>query len=159
MAANRKYPVGVQSFEKLRKEGYLYIDKTPFIYKMITEGCPYFLCRPRRFGKSLLVSTLAAVFEGRRELFEAFTTEQGIEQQPLYIATTDWKWEKYPVIRFDFSSGDLSTIEELDTLIGETLKGYEQEYGITPDVADANVRMVNLLRTMHKQTAVGRPAP
>ena len=67
-----KYPVGVQSFEKLRKEGFLYIDKTPLIYKMITEGCPYFLSRPRRFGKSLLVSTLAAVFEGHRDLFEAF---------------------------------------------------------------------------------------
>jgi len=68
----RKYPVGIQSFEKLRKEGYWYVDKTPLIYKMITEGCPYFLSRPRRFGKSLLVSTLQAVFEGRRDLFEAF---------------------------------------------------------------------------------------
>ena len=152
MATKRKYPVGVQSFEKLRKEGYLYVDKTPLIYKMITEGCPYFLSRPRRFGKSLLVSTLAAVFEGRRELFEAFTTKDGIEQPQLFIATTDWEWEKYPVIRFDFSSGDLSTIEQLDTLIDETLKGYEQEYGITPDVADPNIRIVNLLRTMHKQT-------
>ena len=72
MAMKNKYPVGVQSFEKLRKEGFLYIDKTPLIYKMITEGCPYFLSRPRRFGKSLLVSTLAAVFEGHRDLFEAF---------------------------------------------------------------------------------------
>ncbi|MBQ4387945.1 MAG: ATP-binding protein [Prevotella sp.] len=152
MATKRKYPVGVQSFEKLRKEGYLYVDKTPLIYKMITEGCPYFLSRPRRFGKSLLVSTLAAVFEGRRELFEAFTTKDGIEQPQLFIATTDWEWEKYPVLRFDFSSGDLSTIEQLDTLIDETLKGYEQEYGITPDVADPNIRIVNLLRTMHKQT-------
>ena len=80
MAAKRKYPVGVQSFEKLRKEGYLYIDKTPLIYKMITESCPYFLSRPRRFGKSLLISTLAAVFEGRHDLFEAFTTDDGTEQ-------------------------------------------------------------------------------
>ncbi|MBR2292276.1 MAG: AAA family ATPase, partial [Prevotella sp.] len=142
----------MQSFEKLRKEGYLYIDKTPFIYKMITEGCPYFLSRPRRFGKSLLISTLAAVFEGRRDLFEAFTTEQGIEQPQLFIATTDWKWEKYPVLRFDFSAGDLSTIEQLDTLIDQTLKGYEQQYDITPDVPDANIRMVNLMRTLHKQT-------
>lgn len=152
MAAKRKYPVGIQSFEKIRKEGYLYVDKTELIYKMIAEGCPYFLSRPRRFGKSLLVSTLAAVFEGRRELFEAFTAMQDIEQPQLYIATTDWKWEKYPVIRFDFSSGDLVTIEQLDTFISETLKVYEQEYGITPDVADANVRMANLLRTLHKDT-------
>ena len=74
MVTKRKYPVGIQSFEKLRKEGYLYIDKTAIIYQMITQGCPYFLSRPRRFGKSLLISTLQAVFEGRRDLFEAFTT-------------------------------------------------------------------------------------
>ena len=108
----RKYPVGIQSFESIRKDGYIYVDKTPFIYKMITEGKPYFLSRPRRFGKSLLVSTLAAVFEGRQELFEAFTTEDGIEQPQLFIATTKWKWEKYPVLRFDFSEGDLSNIEK-----------------------------------------------
>lgn len=90
-SAKRKYPVGIQSFEKIRMDGYVYVDKTPLIYKMITEGVPYFLSRPQRFGKSLLVSTLAAVFEGRRELFEAFTTEQGIEQPQLYIAATDWK--------------------------------------------------------------------
>ena len=60
----RKYPVGIQSFESIREDGYLYIDKTPLVYKMITEGKPYFLSRPRRFGKSLLVSTLQAVFEG-----------------------------------------------------------------------------------------------
>ena len=150
--AKRKYPVGVQSFEKIRHEGYLYMDKTPLIYKMITEGCPYFLSRPRRFGKSLLVSTLAAVFEGRRELFEAFTTDDGIEQPQLFIAQTDWRWEKHPVIRFDFSSGDLQTIEQLDTLIDQTLKCYEQQYGITPEVPDANIRMVNLLRTAHRET-------
>ena len=152
MSAKRKYPVGIQSFESLRKDGYLYIDKTPLIYMMITEGKPYFLSRPRRFGKSLLVSTLAAVFEGRRDLFEAFTTEQGIKQPQLFIATTDWKWEKYPVLRFDFSAGDLSTVEQLDTLIDFTLGTYEKQYGITPPAKDANVRMVNLMRTLHEKT-------
>ncbi len=152
MAAKRKYPVGIQSFERIRQDGYVYVDKTPFIYKMITEGCPYFLSRPRRFGKSLLVSTLAAVFEGRRELFEAFTTKQGIEQPQLFIAQSDWEWEKYPVIRFDFSSGDLVTIEQLDEWIGVTLGSYEKQYNITPPAKGANVRMVNLLRTLHKQT-------
>jgi hypothetical protein len=92
---------------------------------MISEGCPYFLSRPRRFGKSLLVNTLAAVFEGRRELFEAFTAEGGIEQPQLFIATTDWKWEKHPVLRFDFSASNLTTIEQLDELIDYTLSGYE----------------------------------
>ena len=68
MSIKRKYPVGIQSFETIRKDGYLYVDKTPLVYKMITEGVPYFLSRPRRFGKSLLISTLQAVFEGRRDL-------------------------------------------------------------------------------------------
>ena len=152
MAAKRKYPVGIQSFESIRKDGYVYVDKTHLIYKMISEGKPYFLSRPRRFGKSLLISTLQAVFEGRRDLFEAFTTDYGIQQPQLYIAQTDWRWEKYPVIRFDFSAGDLSTIEQLDTLIDETLKSYEKKYGITPDVRDANIRMVQLMRTLHEQT-------
>ena len=143
--------MGIQSFESIRSDGYVYIDKTPIIYKMITEGKPYFLSRPRRFGKSLLVSTLAAVFEGRRELFEAFTTEQGIEQPQLYIAQTDWRWEKFPVIRFDFSK-DLLNMEELDLLIDKTLAGYEQQYDIVPEEKNAFIRMDNLVRTAHRKT-------
>ena len=152
MVAKRKYPVGIQSFEKIRKDGYVYIDKTPLIYKMITEGVPYFLSRPRRFGKSLLVSTLAAVFEGRRDLFEAFTTEQGIEQPQLFIATTDWKWEKYPVIRFDFSATNLTSIERLDNYIDNTLASYEKQYGIPAGEEDVSLRMGNIIRTAHEQT-------
>ncbi|MBQ8064566.1 MAG: ATP-binding protein [Prevotella sp.] len=152
MATKRKYPVGVQSFESIRKDGYVYVDKTPLIYKMITEGKPYFLSRPRRFGKSLLVSTLAAVFEGRRELFEAFTTEQGIEQPQLFIATTDWKWEKYPVLRFDFSTYNLTSIEKLDEYIDNTLADYEKQYGLTANDASPGSRMVNIIRTAHEQT-------
>ena len=152
MATKRKYPVGIQSFESLRKDGYLYIDKTPLIYKMITEGKPYFLSRPRRFGKSLLVSTLAAVFEGRRDLFEAFTTEQGIEQPQLFIATTDWKWEKYPVLRFDFSTYNLTSMAKLDEYIDNTLADYEKMYGLTADGASTSSRMVSIIRTAHEQT-------
>ena len=81
MATKRKYPVGIQSFESIRKDGYLYVDKTALIYKMITEGKPYFLSRPRRFGKSLLVSTLAAVFEGRQSVLRQHTLPVG-EGQP-----------------------------------------------------------------------------
>ena len=152
MAAKRKYPVGIQSFESLRQGGYIYIDKTPLIYKMITEGKPYFLSRPRRFGKSLLLSTLAAVFEGRRDLFEAFTTEQGIEQPQLFIATTDWKWEKYPVLRFDFSANNLTSLAKLDEYIDRTLADYEKQYGLTADGASTSPRMVSIIRTAHEQT-------
>ena len=151
----RKYPVGIQSFEKIRSDGYVYVDKTALIYKMITGGCPYFLSRPRRFGKSLLVDTLAKVFDGRRELFEAFTTRQGIEQPRLFIAQTDWEWERYPVLRFDFSAGDLATIGQLDRFIDFTLSRYEEQYGLTPgERADFNVRMINLIHTAERQ--VGR---
>ena len=148
----RKYPVGIQSFETIRRDGYIYIDKTPLIYKMISEGKPYFLSRPRRFGKSLLCSTLAAVFEGRRELFETFTTEDGIKQPQLFIATTNWRWEKHPVLRFDFSAGDLRTIDQLDRLINSMLRRYEMQYGIAPSVTDTNLRMQDLLRFTHEQT-------
>ena len=121
MAPKRKYPVGIQSFESIRQDGYIYVDKTPLIYKMITEGKPYFLSRPRRFGKSLLCDTLAKVFEGRRELFDEMTLKNGTVQPQLFIAETDWEWERYPVLRFDFSAGDLTTIQQLDTLIDFTL--------------------------------------
>lgn len=152
MAAKRKYPVGIQSFEKLRKEGFVYVDKTQLIYKLITEGCPYFLSRPRRFGKSLLCSTLEAVFLGKRELFEAFTTEYGIEQPQLFIATTDWKWERHPVLRFDFSQGRLYTLQALDEQIENALRQYESEYAITPQLKDKSVRMANLIKEAHRQT-------
>ena len=73
-----KYPIGIQSFEKIRTNGYVYIDKTEYIYKMVQEGSAYFLSRPRRFGKSLLVSTLEAYFKGKRELFEGLKRVEGI---------------------------------------------------------------------------------
>lgn len=151
MAKSRKYPVGVQSFEGLRKDGFLYIDKTPLIYKLITEGSPYFLSRPRRFGKSLLISTLASVFEGRRDLFEAFTTDDGIEQPQLFIATTDWKWEKHPVIRFDFSKCGEYTLRGFDEVVDATLSKYEEEYGLTPK-GSSTVRFENIILEAHQKT-------
>ena len=152
MVPLRKYPVGIQSFESIRMDGYIYVDKTPLIYKMITEGKPYFLSRPRRFGKSLLCSTLEAVFQGRRELFEAFTTEDGIEQPRLFIATTNWKWQPHPVIRFDFSKEREYTIEKLDDLIESTLIDYESLYGITPLFKGFNLRFERIIKEAHRQT-------
>ena len=151
VSQKRKYPVGIQSFESLRTDGYVYVDKTPLVYKMITEGKPYFLSRPRRFGKSLLVNTLAAVFEGRRDLFEAFTTKQGIEQPQLFIARSDWEWEKYPVLRFDFSKSNLTSLERLDEFIDYTLTGYEQEYGVPPSKASTSLRMTNIIHAAEQK--------
>ena len=152
MATLRKYPVGIQSFESIRMDGYVYVDKTPLIYKMITEGKPYFMSRPRRFGKSLLCSTLEAVFQGRRELFEAFTTEDGIEQPQLFIATTNWKWQPHPVIRFDFSKNKIYTTEILELQIDNTLSQYEQEYGIMPTTTDSSTRFQRIVTEAHRQT-------
>jgi len=154
MAQLRKYPVGIQSFEKIRKDGFIYVDKTPLIYKMMTLGSSYFLSRPRRFGKSLLCSTFEAVFQGRRDLFEAFTTEEGIEQPQLYIATTNWKWHTYPVIRFDFSKRRRYTAEALAELISNTLSHYETEYGIDCDPNDKNTsrRFEHIILEAHRQT-------
>ena len=150
MAAKRKYPVGIQSFESIRKDGYLYIDKTPLVYKMITEGKPYFLSRPRRFGKSLLVTTLAAVFEGRRDLFEAFTTDDGIEQPQLFIATTNWRWEQHPVLRFDFSETNLKQFVKMEEYAIQTLLRFEERYGLTKMVKSHS--LAECIRAAHEKT-------
>ena len=91
MNESRKLPIGVQSFEKLRTEGYLYVDKTDLVYKLVTEGRQYFLTRPRRFGKSLLTTTLRAYFEGKKNLF-----------QGLAVKKLETEWKKYPVFLSGF---------------------------------------------------------
>ena len=90
-----KYPIGIQSFEQIIKDGYVYVDKTALIYDLVTRGSIYFLCRPRRFGKSLLMSTLENYFLGRRELFEG-----------LAIGSLKKEWLEYPVFHIDFNAGN-----------------------------------------------------
>ena len=94
---NRKLPIGIQDFESLRNDGYLYVDKTRHIYELAHKGKPYFLSRPRRFGKSLLLSTMRAYFEGKRELFEGLAIEELESGEPD-------AWQEYPVFYFDFNS-------------------------------------------------------
>ena len=152
MAAKRKYPAGIQDFESLRRDGYVYIDKTPLIYKMITEGYPYFLSRPRRFGKSLLVSTLEAIFLGKRELFEEMSLSDGTVQPQLFIARTDWQWEVHPVFRFDFSETNLKDFATLDEYIDSVLLRYEKKYDIENSLEASGHRFANLVRTAHQLT-------
>ena len=152
MTSKKKYPIGIQEFESLRKDGYYYVDKTPIIYSMITEGKPYFLSRPRRFGKSLLCSTLEAVFQGRRDLFEKFTTEEGIEQPQLYIATTNWKWEKHPIFRFDFSKTKEYSLSSLEEQIDQTLSDYEVQYGMPTSKLSSGLRFEAIVKEAHRQT-------
>ncbi|MDD3152296.1 MAG: AAA family ATPase, partial [Bacteroidales bacterium] len=96
----RKYPIGIQSFEKIINEGYLYIDKTEFVYNLAHTGNIYFLSRPRRFGKSLLLSTMEAYFLGKKELFKG-----------LKIDKLEKEWIKYPVLHLDFNAERYKTAE------------------------------------------------
>jgi len=116
----KKLPLGIQTFKKLREENYLYIDKTRHLYKMVTEGSVYFLSRPRRFGKSLTLSTLGALFEGEKELFKG-----------LYIYNQEWDWKKWPVLRFDFSMfSESHEPEMLISTIENSIESYASQYDI-----------------------------
>ncbi len=142
----RKLPIGVQSFEKLRSENYLYVDKTKFIYKLATEGSTYFLSRPRRFGKSLLLSTMRAYFEGKKELFTG-----------LKIAELEQDWIKYPVFYFDFNQNKYESSSDLATVLDIHLSKWEEIYGKNPDIARENLpsRFNYLLEAAHKKTGLG----
>ncbi|MBQ9475895.1 MAG: AAA family ATPase [Bacteroidales bacterium] len=118
------YPIGIQDFEKIRKDGFVYVDKTELIYNMAEKGGYYFLSRPRRFGKSLLVSTMEAYFSGRKELFDG-----------LAIADLEKNWNRYPVLRIDFSGEDYSQSGSLGVVLSRQLKRWEDLYGMT-DIAD-----------------------
>lgn len=112
----RSYAVGVQKFDWIREHGAAYMDKTKYVWQMVSSSTPfYFLSRPRRFGKSLLVDTLRCYFEGRKELFEG-----------LYIYDKKTEWKKYPVIRLDLSSGKYYEKERLHSTINSILRDYEE---------------------------------
>ena len=142
------YPIGVQDFESLRKGGFVYVDKTELIYKL-TRGHIYFLSRPRRFGKSLLVSTLKYYFEGRRDLFEG-----------LKIMELEQEWQKHPVFLFDFNLGNKREANGLRDYLLDVISKGEQAYGITPlmkpdgsgPALDAPRRLANLLEQLHRKT-------
>ena len=136
-----KYPIGIQSFETIRRNGYVYVDKTDLIYKL-AEGHVYFLARPRRFGKSLLVSTLKAYFEGRKDLFEGLKM-MGLEQE----------WTKYPVISFDFNGLFKSEQNSLYNYLFSQVEETEKKYGIIPEnTNDLGLRFRRLLSALHEVT-------
>lgn len=141
--ARKRYPIGIQTFSEIRKGDYLYIDKTEYVYRMTHADAKYmFLSRPRRFGKSLLVSTLHAYFEGRKELFEG-----------LAIANMEIEWEQYPVLHFDMSLGKHMDKDALNRYLHNMLQNNELRLGIkTRDVEDTNVRFTNLIMDIYHQT-------
>ena len=141
-----KYPIGIQTFEQIIEEGYSYVDKTTLVYQLAHYAKNQFLSRPRRFGKSLLVSTLQAYFEGRKELFKGLEIEK-LEQQ----------WESYPVVHIDLSAGKYYQLDNLHVTLDYILSQYERKYHIEVS-ADAckvyNVRLANIISTAREQTGM-----
>ena len=140
--ARKLYPIGIQTFEEIRKLDNLYIDKTEYIYRMThTSGKYFFLSRPRRFGKSLLVSTFKSYFEGKKELFEG-----------LAIEKLEKEWTAYPVLHFDLSKGKHMENEQLEEYLGYLLEDYEKKYGIENHRNGNNNRFNDLIEVVYRKT-------
>ena len=136
------YPIGIQTFEEIRRLDNLYIDKTEYVYRMThTDGKFFFLSRPRRFGKSLLVSTFRSYFEGRKDLFTG-----------LAIERLEKEWTEYPVLHFSLAGGKHLEKEQLERYLLYILKVNEERLGVVCDSPDSNVRLLNLIRTVHQKT-------
>ena len=141
MASNIKYPIGIQDFEGLRKDGYLYVDKTAIIRRLIEDGKYYFLSRPRRFGKSLLLSTIAAYFEGKRELF-----------QGLAIDTDEVSWEAHPILHLDLNTEKYDTKDALEQKLESFIAECESVYGKRMSVNSLGIRFENVIRQACEKT-------
>ena len=139
-----KYPIGIQSFEKLREGGYVYVDKTALIYSLTHEGCVYFLGRPRRFGKSLLVSTLKSYYQGRKDLFEGLAMER-----------LETEWKSYPVFHLDLGIGTYTNARALDQVLDSYLSDWEKQYGILrPRITDFSLRFKKIIEQAHRQSGL-----
>ena len=150
MNAPRKLPLGIQSFEKLRRDRYVYIDKTAFLWQLVQGSNPYFLSRPRRFGKSLFLSTLAAYFRGQKELFKDLYIEQAEEEQAVQDNRTAWL--EYPVLYLDFNTGQYDTIASLISRIELFLFPLEKKYDIPSVQGDLAQRFEEVIKQIYQKT-------
>ena len=140
--AKKRYPIGIQTFDKIRTEDRLYIDKTEYVYRMAHSDSNYiFLGRPRRFGKSLLVSTLQSYFEGKKELFKGLAIEK-LEQD----------WTEYPVLHFSMAMGKHMEKEQLERYLLYIIGLNEKKFGIENDAVDPNVRLASLIMNVYRRT-------
>ena len=140
--ATKLYPIGMQTFSEIREEDFLYVDKTEYIYRMThTSGKYFFLARPRRFGKSLLVSTMQSYFEGKKELFKG-----------LAIEKLEKDWTEYPVLHFDMSGGKHMEPEQLELYLGYILEDQEKKWGINEPRIGANNRLIDLINTAYEKS-------
>ena len=140
----RKLPIGIQTFEKIRRGNYLYVDKTDLVWKLALTSVPNFLSRPRRFGKSLLLSTFEAYFEGKKELFEGLAIEQ-----------LEDKWEKHPILHLDLNAEKYDTIESLNAILSNHLTQWEAIYGKGEDETTLSNRFKGVIQRAYKKTRKG----
>lgn len=136
-----KYPIGIQDFAKLREYGFEYVDKTGYIKRLLRKPAYYFLSRPRRFGKSLFLSTLKAYFEGRKELFKG-----------LALDSDDTDWTLYPVVYFSLNTIDPKADHSLYELFDSALSGFESRYGSDGKFTELSIRFENLILNIYKST-------
>ncbi|AIN93321.1 ATPase AAA [Treponema putidum] len=147
---SRKIPIGIQSFEKMRNDKYLYIDKTKYVYNLVRTSSPYFLSRPRRFGKSLFLSTLKAYFLGQKELFKGLYIEKA-EEKRAEIEKTE-AWVEYPVFYLDFNVGQYELKEALAESLDYFLKKQEKIYGLTNEGDSFGKRFQSLIEAAYNKT-------
>ncbi|MDR3180513.1 MAG: AAA family ATPase, partial [Prevotellaceae bacterium] len=140
MAPIRKLPIGIQDFEDLRTNGYLYVDKTAYVHSLATMGKPYFLGRPRRFGKSLFLSTLKAYFLGKKELFDG-----------LAIAELEKDWTEYPVFHIDINRTVYKNPQTFENSLNVILNEYDAAWDIKTDFVDASLHFDQLISAACKQ--------
>jgi len=150
MNTPRKLPVGIQNFEKLRKDNYIYIDKTAFVWNLVQGSNPYFLSRPRRFGKSLFLSTLAAYFLGQKELFKGLYVEQAEEVQAAQESRT--AWETYPLFCLDFNTENYNDSQSMHSILHTHLNRWEKQYGADNAEQTFSSRFKGLIERAYKQT-------
>ena len=139
-----KYPIGIQDFEDLRRNGYKYVDKTNFVYKLADEGKYYFLSRPRRFGKSLFLSTLEAYFQGKKELFKGLA---------IYDLETEWK--KYPIFHIDLNTANFREKDSLYTVLNDYLTTWESKYGTRESEATLALRFKGVIARAAEKEGCG----
>ena len=136
-----KFPIGIQNFEKLRNDGYVYVDKTALLYKLVNNGSYYFLSRPRRFGKSLLISTLESYFSGKKELFRG-----------LAIENLEKDWEEYPILHLDLNTAKYDSADALLNVLNDVLSNWEATYGTSPTEVTPELRFKGIIRRAWERT-------
>ena len=139
--SNKIYPIGIQNFEKIRQDGYFYVDKTALMYQMVKTGSYYFLSRPRRFGKSLLISTLEAYFQGKKELFTG-----------LMVEKLEKDWIEHPILHLDLNIEKYDALESLDNILDKSLTAWEKLYGAEPSERSFSLRFAGIIERACQKT-------